>query len=173
MKKLLSCLSSWTSHRVDSFLFEKQAPQTTDHFEHDDGFAIILHLLIYKMEPGELSLISFFFFFFLQSQLLSLLPKKIQINKGEGERFKNGWQETTLFTHLTFIVLVLMYSVNAMLGGRDKKSDEMQSLLSSSFSSNHNGEREWTEGESSPKGCCYCHRPSVRGDSLVLALVTF
>lgn len=48
--------------------------------------------------------------------------------------------KTTLCIHLTFIVPCLMCSVNAMQGGRNKTSDEIQSLLSSRFSlSYHNG----------------------------------
>lgn len=118
------------------------------------------------MEAGEHSLI----FFFLQSQLFSLLPKKNWINKGEGERLKNGRQETTLCIHLTFIVPCLMCSANAMQGGRNKTSDEIQSLLSRRFSlSFHNGVKGWTAGLSCPKGYHYCHRHSVHGARLVLA----
>lgn len=74
MKELVSCLSSCTSCLVESFLFEKWAPQVTDHFERDNGFAVILRLLLYKMEPEELSLI--FFSLFAISTCLSPTKEK-------------------------------------------------------------------------------------------------
>lgn len=58
-----------------------------DHFEHGNGLAIILRLIIYKMELGELSPVFLFFFFF--TIPTSLFRTKEKLNKRKGEITKN------------------------------------------------------------------------------------
>lgn len=85
MKKLLSCLSS-TLHLVESFPFETWAPQMMDHFEHDKGFAVILRLLLYEMEPEELSLTLSCFFVCDLNVSLSY-QRKVELTKGMEKDF--------------------------------------------------------------------------------------
>lgn len=86
------------------------------------------------MEPGALSLVSFF-----SCNLNFCLSYQRKIELIKGKKTDLRMEETNLSTHLTFIVLGLRCSVNAMLGGRNRKSVEIQSVISSSFSSNHSG----------------------------------